>query len=508
MQNDPVEVVQSLEASRGVGLRTDDFFEERTRPHRQELAVAVLVFSDVLLSLVVWGVALAVHNIWGQGTLTEVAAGASIIPNVTAWIGLRALLGLYPGYGMDEAESLRRQTYSVLVTLAITAVFAIAFQLGDSLSRLVLVAGFAGLLLLGPPTRHFTRVAIRKAGLWGKPVMILGSGQNGGRVREEVARLFRERWELGYRPAAVVDCRLPRPAIAREPRDTLIAGEVLKETLKNAMELARQRKIDTVVLAMPHTRREQLSELMGRVSSRFQHVIVIPNLSGITNSAVVARDFAGTFGVEIKQNLLDIWSLRTKRVVDLIATIVGGAFAFPLVAVLACFVYLESGGPVFYKDRRMGREDLFSCLKFRTMVPDAEEILQRVLEENPAAREEYARYHKLRDDPRVTRIGRFLRKTSLDELPQLWNVLRGDMSLVGPRPYLPRESLDIGFTQSEILRVPPGITGPWQVAGRNHTAFSDRVQMDVCYVRDWSVWLDLVILARTVRSVLFDRGAY
>jgi len=164
---------------------------------------------------------------------------------------------------------------------------------------------------------------------------------------------------------------------------------------------------------------------------------------------------------------------------------------------------------VFYADKRMGRDGkLFLCPKFRTMGPDAEERLRLLLEEDPKAREEYFKYHKLREDPRVTRVGRFLRKTSLDELPQLWSVLEGEMSLVGPRPYLPRESEDIGVTQGAILRVPPGITGPWQVDGRNQALFEDRVQMDAHYVRDWSVWLDLVILARTLNTVVFGKGAY
>jgi len=136
------------------------------------------------------------------------------------------------------------------------------------------------------------------------------------------------------------------------------------------------------------------------------------------------------------------------------------------------------------------------------MVPEAEEKLQRLLEENPKLREEYLTYHKLRDDPRVTRVGRFLRKFSLDELPQLWNVFRGEMSLVGPRPYLPHESEKIGATQDEVLRVLPGMTGPWQVAGRDHASFKERVRMDAYYVRDWSVWIDLVLLARTLEILL------
>jgi lipopolysaccharide/colanic/teichoic acid biosynthesis glycosyltransferase len=194
---------------------------------------------------------------------------------------------------------------------------------------------------------------------------------------------------------------------------------------------------------------------------------------------------------------------------DLAATLIGGIFVLPLIAALSLLVWAESGGSIFYADQRLGRDGkLFQCIKFRTMVPDAEAALRQLLKDNAAAREEYMRYHKLHDDPRVTRVGRLLRKTSLDELPQLWNVLRGDMSLVGPRPYLPRESDDIGATQGEILRVLPGITGPWQVSGRNGTSFAKRVNMDARYVRDWSVWLDIVLLFRTAWCLMTRKDAY
>jgi lipopolysaccharide/colanic/teichoic acid biosynthesis glycosyltransferase len=188
---------------------------------------------------------------------------------------------------------------------------------------------------------------------------------------------------------------------------------------------------------------------------------------------------------------------------DVGATVIGGTLILPLLLTLTLLVWLESGRPVFYADKRMGRDGkLFSCVKFRTMVPDAEALLQRMLTEDAEMREEYLKYHKLREDPRVTRVGRFLRKTSLDELPQLWNVLLGEMSLVGPRPYLPRESADIGASQNEILRVTPGITGPWQVAGRNNASFTARVKADVYYVRDWSIWLDLAMPPGQPRRLL------
>jgi lipopolysaccharide/colanic/teichoic acid biosynthesis glycosyltransferase len=189
--------------------------------------------------------------------------------------------------------------------------------------------------------------------------------------------------------------------------------------------------------------------------------------------------------------------------------VVGGTLVLPLLLVIALLVHAESGRPVFYTDWRMGKDGVpFPCIKFRTMVTGAEAVLELMLAEDAGLREEYVKYHKLRVDPRVTRVGRFLRRTSLDELPQLWNVLKGDMSLVGPRPYLPRESGDIGDAREEILRVPPGVTGPWQVSGRNHAFFTDRIGMDIHYVRDWSVWLDLVLLARTVRALFVDKGAY
>ena len=465
---------------------------------KERAALVSLIISDVFLALLIWLGAYVLQSIWGRGALSEVTV-ATVVPSVAVWIGLRSLLGLYPGYGLDAVEKLRRHIYSVIATLAILAIFAVASQIGDLLSRLLLMSAFMGLLVLPPLGQNFTRWALYKTNLWGRPVVILSYKDAGDRVVE----LLDEEWSLGYIPTAIFDYRLMS-------WEELPAGNLYyEETLASAVELARDQGVDTAIFAMPHTRREQLAELVGRASIAFRHVLIIPNLSGITNSAVVARNLAGTFAVEIKYNLLDPWALRAKRAFDLVATTVGGILVFPLILILALFVYLESGGPVFYKDYRMGRDGkLFSCLKFRTMVPNAEVLLQRMFEEGAELREEYIRYHKLRNDPRVTRVGRFLRKTSLDELPQLWNVLRGEMSLVGPRPYLPRESEEIGMTQNEILRVPPGITGPWQVSGRNHASFEERVEMDAYYVRDWSVWLDLVLLARTVRTVLFERSAY
>ena len=465
---------------------------------KRGLILGALLFSDAVLALLVWWVASVLQGVWGQGAFSA-SSVAILVPVTVGWVAIRAFLGLYPGYGLDSVERLRRHTYSAVAPLALLAIFALAFQVGDRLSRLLLVLVFLGLLALGPFAQPLTRWVLKRIGWWGKPVLVLGYRKAG----TEVAGLLKEEWELGYYPVAALDYRLEKTSA--EPLED-VRGQ---KGWASVVDLAREHGVDTVIFAMPHTRREHLAELVSLASLNFPHVMVVPNLGGITNSAVAAKDLAGTFAVEIKYNLLDPWALRTKRALDVIATIVGGTLILPFLLVLALLIYLESGRPIFYKDERMGKDGKpFSCLKFRTMVSNAETLLQTMLEEDAEFREEYSKYHKLRYDPRVTRVGHFLRRTSLDELPQIWNVLCGGMSLVGPRPYLPRESQEIGLSQNEILRVPPGITGPWQVSGRNHVSFSERVKLDARYVRDWSVWLDIVLLARTVRTLLFDRAAY
>jgi Undecaprenyl-phosphate galactose phosphotransferase WbaP len=245
------------------------------------------------------------------------------------------------------------------------------------------------------------------------------------------------------------------------------------------------------------------------VSETFEHVMVMPNLNGVTNSAVVARDLSGTLAVEIKHNLLNPWAQRLKRALDLSGAVVGGFFICPLLLTIAVVIKLDTPGPVLFGHRRLGASDEhFLCWKFRTMHVDAERMLNECLQRYPNLQAEWEQNHKLRDDPRVTSIGRFLRKTSLDELPQLWNVLRGEMSLAGPRPIVDEEVSKYDKDYELYRRIRPGMSGFWQVGGRSEIDYKIRVAMDAYYVRNWSVWLDIIILARTVKIVLFGHGAY
>jgi len=200
---------------------------------------------------------------------------------------------------------------------------------------------------------------------------------------------------------------------------------------------------------------------------------------------------------------------RVKRLIDFSLSLIALIILSPLFAVISILIKIDSKGPVFFIQDRVGiNNKVFKCIKFRTMVPNAEKILADWLEDNPQIKEEYLNTHKLKNDPRITRVGKFLRMTSLDEIPQFFNVLKGDMSLVGPRPYMTSEISECENYRGFLWRVYPGITGLWQISGRSNTDFSYRVKLDMHYILNWSLWLDILILFKTIPVVLKKDGAY
>ncbi len=198
-----------------------------------------------------------------------------------------------------------------------------------------------------------------------------------------------------------------------------------------------------------------------------------------------------------------------KRILDVVVAAFLLILALPLAVAIALAIVLEKRGPVFFAHTRIGKhERRFRLWKFRSMVVDADAMLARHLKAHPDNLAEWREMHKLKDDPRVTRVGRLLRRSRLDELPQLVNVLRGEMSMVGPRPIVQEEIAKYGPVFALYVQVLPGLTGLWQVSGRTHTSYRDRTELDMKYMRHRTVWMDLLILLKTVRVVLFGRGAY
>jgi lipopolysaccharide/colanic/teichoic acid biosynthesis glycosyltransferase len=211
----------------------------------------------------------------------------------------------------------------------------------------------------------------------------------------------------------------------------------------------------------------------------------------------------------VQHQLLRHSSQLKKRIVDIALSVVFGVIALPAIAIISLLIRLDSPGTVFYRQERMGRGNKrFTIIKFRSMYCDAHDRLQHLLEQSEELRAEYEIFHKLRNDPRVTRIGRFLRKYSLDELPQFWNILKGDMSLIGPRAYGPWEKGDMQGYDEILLKVVPGLTGLWQVTGRNDigSSFESRMRTDDYYICNWSMFMDAYIVARTFAVIFFGRG--
>jgi exopolysaccharide production protein ExoY len=225
----------------------------------------------------------------------------------------------------------------------------------------------------------------------------------------------------------------------------------------------------------------------------------------------VERTLSPPFQLEVDEEIIVHNAL--KRGFDILFSLGALIAILPLLGLITLLVRFSSPGPAFYCSMRIGRKGrLFKFWKFRSMHQDADQRLELMLETNPQLKEEWEQYFKLKKDPRLTRIGSFLRKTSLDELPQFWNVLIGDLSVVGPRPYLPREAESIrNILESDMEKmfsVRPGLTGPWQTAGRNHLTFKERVQLEVKYADQRSFWLDLKFIAKTIPLLLFQKGAF
>jgi Undecaprenyl-phosphate galactose phosphotransferase WbaP len=241
----------------------------------------------------------------------------------------------------------------------------------------------------------------------------------------------------------------------------------------------------------------------------FSHVYVMPGLKGFSSFGMETQDIGSGVALEIRRSLLIPSHQLMKRTIDILASGALLILTLPFMALITFLIRLESPGDVFFGHRRIGHGGRkFKMWKFRSMYVNGAEILRKYLAEHPEEEAYWRENMKLRNDPRITPLGAILRKTSLDELPQLWNVLRGEMSLVGPRPIVNEEVTKYGERFGLYCRVLPGLTGLWQVSGRSTTTYERRVELDTYYVRNWSPWLDIYLLARTLRTVLMGDGAY
>ncbi len=458
----------------------------------------LFVVSDFLaigLSLVLSGavVAVATYFVFDLYYLQEgIPGGASRLAYVTIIaIGIVSILSLRGHYRCGVPLHRELQHVVSILAFAMLVEGFLHYAQKDDFSRLWLVGTWVGAVPLVLIGRALVKGLVMNRDEWKIPVVVVGDN----RAVEEALMLFGAEYQMGLRtvsklvtadgvPFGKDDFARLRAAVGpwKGAHVIFAQGFPSDDGLRAAIRYLNTERIPYSVLAPMH----EMSVLNMEVMPLYRNEMVLLSPRYGTSRIVAA----------FLKRLTD-WVLAGSAI---IAT-------FPLMLFIAGTVAADRG-PIFFGHERVGRNGKkFKCYKFRTMVPDASAMLSDYLNENPDAAEEWSRTQKLTDDPRVTQIGKFLRRTSLDELPQLYNILKGDMSVVGPRPVTEEELTKFGDNRAYYLKLRPGVTGLWQISGRSNTTYERRVYLDGWYARNWSFWHDIAIIMRTVPAVLSSKGA-
>lgn len=459
------------------------------------MAILFLV-GDVFSILLSFGTAFFIINLFRMEDI-DFKSFVTYWPYLPAFLIALYILHMYPGVNIAEQHELRRFAIAsflghggIILSLYIQSqklnIYSVAFILSFILSVPIFLIG-----------RSAVRKIFVKAKLWGIPIVVLGAGVTG---RMLVDRLL-DKPSIGYKPVVMLD---DNAELQGEYR-----GIPILKGLELSIPLASECSFETALVTMPGIARERLSIIIADYARNFRTYILVPDYFGVTNLWMKVRDIDGILTVQTEQQLLIPYNIVLKRIFDIVLAVFGGLVSLPLCLFIAILLKLDSPGPVIYAHSRRGKGGkLFKVYKFRTMYQNSRELLEKLLRENPELQNEWQQNFKLKNDPRITRIGRFLRRTSLDELPQLWNVIKGEMSLIGPRPIIDNEIEKYGDNYRLFASVKPGLSGLWQISGRSETDYEERVAMDIYYIQSWSLWLDLYILFKTFAAVIEGKGAY
>jgi exopolysaccharide biosynthesis polyprenyl glycosylphosphotransferase len=479
-------------------LSADSEFKERARRHwlvASKSQLFLLYLSDSVVLLAAFLVAMNAR---------EFLPFASPASPLSAWIPF-ALVGSWLFcmhlFGADSLRHLRSGATEykrvMMASFTMAGVVGItSYLLNADFPRGLYVPLFA----VGTSGLVLTRLARRKAmgaihrrGLLTSPILVAGDS---GHVDSIAKVLHREHW-LGYRVIG---------AITRDRAHTTPGGLPVLGSLADAVDIIRGQHVESVIFAEgSFDSPADFRRMAWQLEEQEIQMIVVPTATDISAQRLAVRPVAGLPLVDVDRPQAIAAARWIKRTFD----VIGSAFILlliaPIMGLVALAIKLEDGGPILFRQPRIGRKgQTFECLKFRSMVLDAEARLAELASKNEGS----GPLFKMTHDPRITKVGRFIRRFSLDELPQLWNALRGDMSLVGPRPALPTEVAQYDSDTRRRLDVRPGLTGLWQVSGRSNLSWDDTVRLDLYYVDNWSMIQDLMILARTAKAVVGSAGAY
>lgn len=382
--------------------------------------------------------------------------------------------------------------YSIIAVLLFFFVRASSTEHSIAFLALLWLASFICLVIM----RYLLKRILDERNIFQIPLLIIGAQE------EALAFVKAINSDIGmssYKIVGLISDKTPIKGLENYP----LLGD-----FKDIEEIIKTTGINNVLIAIPYLEQTKKQEIIHRVQPLVRNICIIPSLSAIPMGGADLETFFDEkfMLIRIRNNLArDI----NKLIFDLIVGLLICIPVIPIIIACAIWVKLDSKGPIFYNAKRIGKNGKeFTCYKFRSMYTNSDELLEQYLAENPVAKKEWDEFQKLHDyDPRVTKAGKIMRKTSLDELPQILNVLKGEMSLVGPRPYLPREKEMMGHFYNIIISTVPGITGYWQVNGRSDVTFEGRLRMDDWYIRNWSVWIDIILLIKTIKAVFCSKGA-
>jgi len=414
------------------------------------------------------------------------------------WILIFAYEKLYTKrYPFWEEVKTLLKSATVSSSLIMIMIFIARRQI--QFSRTIVILAWLISLFMFPLFRFLIKRLLLKLNIWNKKLIIIG-------VHETsllALRSIRRNKTMGYEVLCFLDDDPTK--IGKK-----FLGEKVLGPISDLEKIAEAYKSKDIMVSTPHLPRKELKEFISKCENVSESMWLIPRTGDFITEGVEIEVLGEVLTLNIKRNLVKPWNILIKALFDKFLTIILLIILSPLFFFIAVAIKLDSRGPVIFVQKRFGkRKKNFNLYKFRSMYTNSDKKLLEYLHKNPNAKEEWEKFKKLKYyDPRVTKVGRVIRKYSLDEFPQLINVIQGKMSLVGPRPYLQEELEGKELFKNIIAKVKPGITGLWQISGRSELPFEKRLGLDEYYIRNWSLWLDITILLKSVKAWLSKKGAY
>ena len=431
--------------------------------------------------------------------------GELIVPTLIFWVITPLIYIVF--LHICESYTRNKQFWRVIAGVFKACVYAIfncvillyIIHIAEFISRLYM--GFLGIFafLFIVLFRYIIKKLLDALQVLKEPVLLMGAGKHAALILDHIQNDIGLNYQfIGY--------------LQNQNGNNEITKQLpCLGTFAEAASVIKKTGVRKVLVVAPELAQSQMEDIIYELQPLVSSIGFIPDMGTMPLSTMDIESLVDGHVVmfQMRNNLMNRGNRILKFAFDWCLTLVGTICIAPIFAVISIWIYIDSPGPVIFKHRRVGKDGKeFDCYKFRSMCVDADQKLKELLDGNPKARKEWEKDFKLKEDPRITKSGAFLRKTSLDELPQIFNVLKGEMSLVGPRPIIRAEVPRYGKYISDYYMVRPGITGLWQTSGRNDIDYNERIQMDTWYVRNWNIWFDIVLLWRTFKAVLAGKGAY